>query len=802
MSRAAGAWATAAMAAAGLVGSGCSFHPDYPNGAIPCGAQGECPEGFRCEFDRMCYQVGGDKCPAGTVPLAGGGCSDLIQALSVAPDHSCAVHRDGLLWCWGANDAGQLGTGKDAPDSNAPVQVGSDAWATVSVAERYTCGIRLDGTLWCWGDNNCGVIGTTMPSQQSCDGFAPVYAPLATGGARAFLAVATGPTHVCAIDAEHALWCWGENFSGQAGVGNTMPVETATRVGMDTAADKDWQAVVAGASHSCGLRAGGALWCWGRNSSGQLGDDAAEPMATTPRRIGDVALASLAAGSDHTCGVTASGGLLCWGADDVGQLGDGASGDTATRTAPIAVGAGTQWSQVAAAGGHTCARDVAGHLLCFGENQAGELGDGSFVQRASPTPVGIANDWADVVAGPQITCGKKSDGHVSCWGSNAAGAFGIGKGGPAYAPRDVATGAMWKTIGVGNAHACGIRLDGTLWCWGDDTRGQLGIGPDAVALGAIHDAPTQVMVGTLWDQLGVGADHTCAVTSSGALYCWGANNLGQIGIGGTAPLPDEPSPRRVGASDTYTQVAAAESTTCAIRTGGNLVCWGTNGLGQVGSGTLGGTYTSPFNLGGNWNRVVAGPNHTCALTSGNLYCWGYDAYGQVGKNPPASGPAAYAAPQQVGSATGWIDLALGRYHTCALQSFGTGPLFCFGYNPDGELGIGATSTGVTLPMQVGTGYRAVAAAESNSCAIATSGVLRCWGAAGSILGNGLRPVPAGMNALTPATVGAFTDWTAVTIGGLLACALHADGSYACWGSDATGGFGDDATLYETPTPID
>jgi alpha-tubulin suppressor-like RCC1 family protein len=792
-----GRWfrALLAIAVVGLAGAGC-FSPNYPNGAVPCGAAGECPDGFRCEFDRMCYQTGGGVCPPGTVPLDGGGCSDRVKVLAMADDHACAVYRDGSLWCWGESAYGQLGTGIGAEDTNAPVRVGAEQWSTVSVGSWYSCGIKADATLWCWGDNGCGAVGTTMPEQQGCNAFLPVFDAFNTGGTRKFLDVIAGPSTACAIDAEHALWCWGANRSGQAGVNSTAPVEVATRVGSDSPADKDWGSVVVGDGYTCGLRSGGALWCWGANDVGQLGDAAAEPMALAPKRIGDVTLAAVSLGGSHTCGVTASKQLLCWGEGSNGELGNGMSGSGVQQTTPLAIGAGRQWVEVKAGVIHTCARDDGGRVFCFGHNSDGELGDGSFIARPVPTAAGTATDWAGLVVGVDnvTTCGKKTDGHIACWGLNARGIFGTGRGGPAPRPRETMNGAVWKQVGVGLEHGCGLKVDGSLWCWG--TRGTLGIGVDLASLDM--DAPMPVMAGVAWRTLAVGASHACAIAVDGALYCWGANFNGQVGIGTTSGA--EASPRRVNAPDTFTAVSAGASTSCAIRSDGTLWCWGANESGEIGNGAPGGNVTMPYNLGGDWDRVAAGTSTTCAITGGVLYCWGADGNGQVGIAPPASGAPVYATPQRVDNTTEWTDVAVGDSHTCGMK-FG-GRLVCFGANANGQLGTGGTSRGVTLPVLVGTGYQAVAASPANTCAITTDGTLQCWGQAGLISGNGAHATGKEPPVLVPTAISARHDWASLSLSGLTACARHTDNSYACWGSDNSGAMGDDATFYENPTPVD
>src|SRR5262249_31897652 len=141
-----------------------------------------------------------------------------------------------------------------------------------------------------------------------CDGERDVFDMFPTGGAARWKAVSTARDHACAVTMDGLLFCWGMNFAGKLGTGDTDAHLAPTRVGDES----DWTAVAAGGSHTCGLRAGG-LWCWGANNVGQLGDDLAETQIAFPKRIGTSSTwTAIVAGDSHTCGVLGDGSLLCW----------------------------------------------------------------------------------------------------------------------------------------------------------------------------------------------------------------------------------------------------------------------------------------------------------------------------------------------------------------------------------------------------------------------------------------------------------------------------------------------------------
>ncbi|HSZ30297.1 MAG TPA: hypothetical protein VK784_11175, partial [Pseudonocardiaceae bacterium] len=232
------------------------------------------------------------------------------------------------------------------------------------------------------------------------------------------------------------------------------------------------------------------------------------------------------------------------------------------------------------------------------------------------------------------------------------------------------------------ATTCGIRMGNTLWCWGDGTFGELGTGHTTNA-----NLPQQVTKRTAgWNSITVGGFHTCATRSDGTLWCWGSNDFGQLGIGNTISQ-DLPQQVTTPASTGWTSVTAGGEHTCATRSDGTLWCWGYNGVGQLGIGNtisqdLPQQVTSPAADG--WASGTAGYQHTCAARSdGTLWCWGYNSDGQLGIGSHTS----QDLPQQVTTpaSTGWTSVTAGDFHTCATR---THAVWCWGLNQSGQLGIG------------------------------------------------------------------------------------------------------------------
>ena len=326
--------------------------------------------------------------------------------------------------------------------------------------------------------------------------------------------VAAGASHSCVLRAG-TLYCFGGNQYGQLGDATTAHRHRAVRVG----ADNDWSQVVAGDAHTCGRR-GGAIYCWGDDQHGQLGNGKGnEPWFSTPQRVGTGEdWGALAAGGDHTCAIR-QGALYCWGRNTQGQLGDGT---TENRHAPTRVGTDMDWSAVIAGFQHTCG--LRGNdLYCWGYNASKQLGDRTTADRRQPVPIGLPGAWSRICAGDNHTCGLRS-GVLYCWGSNAYGKLGLTNTDEAPEPAEV-PGPTWQTIVCGGDHTCATQSGGDLFCWGRNDRGQLGDGTMA-------DSATPLSVSATWTGLSIGRYHTCGLQGA-VFRCWGANDSGQLGDGTT-----------------------------------------------------------------------------------------------------------------------------------------------------------------------------------------------------------------------------------------------------------------------------
>lgn len=334
----------------------------------------------------------------------------------------------------------------------------------------------------------------------------------------------------------------------------------------------------------------------------------------------------------------------------------------------------TDWRAVSAGGAHACGMDTSGYLYCWGSDEHGQLGNDDpddtpvFNSKTVPTRVGASTGWTTVSAGGAHTCGIRK-GRLYCWGSDSDGQLGnASTTGDKGVPQPVGSAADWKTVSAGTAHTCAIRSSRNyLYCWGDDSRGQIGDGTNK-----IDRAFPKLVAGTYsgWKSVSAGGTHTCAIRTTGKLYCWGDDSLGQMG---NSSVGRKPYPYPVSATATdWRAVSAGGSHSCAIRTNGYLYCWGDDSRGQLGNGSAGSkTYPYRVGTGRGWVQISAGGAHTCGMGVSRLYCWGDNEHGQAAAS--SEDLMFTSAQTQPGS---WKTLDTGQRHTCAVKSDGT--LHCWG----------------------------------------------------------------------------------------------------------------------------
>ncbi|PKN22879.1 MAG: hypothetical protein CVU65_14635 [Deltaproteobacteria bacterium HGW-Deltaproteobacteria-22] len=337
-----------------------------------------------------------------------------------------------------------------------------------------------------------------------------------------------------------------------------------------------WTTVSAGNTHTCAVRSNGTVWCWGSNTSGQLGNSSTID-SQIPVQVSTISSGAtmVSVGRSHSCAIV-SGAIKCWGNNSYGQLGDGS---TDMSTKPVAVTNMTSLvTRISAGQYHTCAVK-SGSAYCWGRNANGQLGNGTTSNSSVPFGVtSMSSGISMISAGYNHTCLVKTDHSSYCWGSNTYGQLGDNSTTQRLLPVPVASGMTGGSIiSAGGNHTCALTTTGAVYCWGYNSSGQLGIGNTSN-----RSVPTSVSsLGTGNTHIAAGGDHTCAAVYRGGAKCWGKNSDGQLGNNG---LTNQTSPDDVVNDLLMTFLAGGSNHTCAIR-GKYVYCWGNNFNGQLGDNT-------------------------------------------------------------------------------------------------------------------------------------------------------------------------------------------------------------------------
>ena len=673
----------------------------------------------------------------------------------------------GQLWAWGENSAGHLGDDTTIHKSS-PVQTiaGGTDWISVSGGNQYTAAIKNDGTLWMWGSNQdygmpVGQLGDNTGVNKS----SPVQT--ITGGTN-WSKVACGNFHAAAIKTDGTLWTWGRNYSGQVGddtdVNKPSPVQTI-------AGGTNWSQVACGQQHTAAIKTDGTLWTWGDNyPAGGLGDntnvDKSSPVQTI---AGGTNWSQVSAGLNFVAAIKTDGTLWLWGQNYGGSLGDNTN---VRKSSPVqTIAGGTNWSKVSCGNEHIAAIKTDGTLWLWGNNYGGRLGDDTSVNKSSPVQtITGGTDWSQVACGIENTAAIKTDGTLWTWGKNDRGTIGD--------DTNVKRSSPVQTI-----------AGGTNWTFVTSNKSYYGSIYAIYSLGA--PAPTTTPTPTA----------TSAPAMGGQLWVWGNNYVGKLGDNTTT---HKSSPIQTIAGGTnWTSISGGYGHTAAIKADGTLWMWGENTYyGGSNGGQLGDNTTirksSPIQTiseGTNWSSVACGSMHTAAVKNdGTLWVWGVNFDRQLGDNTSTSKSSPI---QTIAGGSDWSFVACGNYHTAAIKTDGT--LWLWGGNGGGRLGDNTTIT-KSSPVQTltgGTDWSKIACGAYHTAAIKTDGTLWTWG---SNYDGRLGDNTTVRKSSPVQTIAGGTDWSKVASAGSHTAAIKTDGTLWLWGYNYHGQLGDD-TRTNRSSPI-
>ncbi len=322
-----------------------------------------------------------------------------VDEVAIGAAHACAI-ESGELYCWGTATSGALGHG-DSFDRYEPIGLGLDA-VEVDTARRRTCARAADGRVWCWSQGSAGDAAETSSSN------APLAVDTTTMGPAS--AIAVGEFFTCALDSLGAAWCWG---SDAVACGNGGPCRTPVPV----SGGRTYDEIAAGEDHAC-ARDGGAIWCWGRGTRGQLGNGAADDSTVPVPVVGIIDAEQLAAGRYSTCVRHATGAVSCWGEGSAGELGYIAAAPL-DQSMPVSVVGLTDALDLVCDRGCFALSSSSG-WVAWGEGAEGRLGVGSNDDAHVPIAAAHGIDFVEVATGADSTCGLTTGGTLRCWGATGA----------------------------------------------------------------------------------------------------------------------------------------------------------------------------------------------------------------------------------------------------------------------------------------------------------------------------------------------------------------------------------------------
>jgi alpha-tubulin suppressor-like RCC1 family protein len=439
-----------------VLGLGACYQGPAADGTCRIRCTDGCPEGMTCQ-DGFCVGPGGtcEAADAGldataTCGLAGkpccatgpacttntscvaGTCERCVTQVGLGRHHSCALVSGGEVWCAGANGSGQLGDGTQQGPRTSAVRVtdgtGPIADATaVDSGRSFGCAIRAGGTVWCWGSNGAGQLGngSTSPSAVAvrvvrADG-SPLEGATSVQAAYAF---------ACALDVDGAVWCWGDNARGQLGDGGLGTRAHAARAQLSSGEPLgNVTQLSVGHAHACAVIGGSEVRCWGANEDGRIGDGS---EIARNRAVMVTAGTAVGAGPFHTCALHADSTVSCWGSGWHRRLGADVSNFEKVHT-PTAVLRGPGQPRLdgvtaIAVGSVSCAVMADDSALCWGSSVHGQTGNGG-----NPYPAAVRDDRGvpltsveRIDANFAHACAHLRDGRALCWGRNTEGAFGDG----------------------------------------------------------------------------------------------------------------------------------------------------------------------------------------------------------------------------------------------------------------------------------------------------------------------------------------------------------------------------------------
>jgi len=750
---------------------------------------------------------------------------NLIFADIATTDHStCGVTTDGQTWCWGsAAFVDSAGSRNSVPRLITSLP----ALSRVALGSTAACGIASTGDVHCWGTG-----GPALGEGASQDRYSSYSSPSLPAPARDIWG---SEDSFCASTTDGGLFCWGGNANIDiAGVGDAFPHSVPALVGYVNASRAQKQVFgfcyqtqnnqpfcfgqyaigdgypFGGASRPPRFSPVPVIWVegspsaaasmtvvTGANQSAAAGVAVSVPPSVLVRDYagspvtGTVVTFSVTSGSGSIVG-----GVVTTDASGIATLGSWTLGSLGPNTLTASAGSANVVVRATATAAPSFMQVISGDgQVQTGASSAGPVRNGQFiapvqveVYDASENPIRNVAVTFSIASGGGSFLGQSSLSVLTDSAGIASTFWTAGLPPGLQTATATVSGLSPKTItgisttGVTLGSRCALGSGGKAYCWGDNSHGQIGDGTFTR-----RTTPTVVGGGLSFTSLASeNADHACGIATSGQLYCWGANNFGQLGDGSGV---DQTAPVLVADGTTFTAAAVSSYNTCGIRTDNSLMCWGWSGYDLFNDAQLG-LIHSPTVIGGfeyTPTGIALGPNNACLLDgSSRKHCWGLGTSGQIGDGTFQS----RSAPSADGDVRAYSKISVGVSHVCALESSST--VYCWGANVGGQLGNGSFSRTATPTAVLGDiSFTSISASNSNhTCATASDGTAYCWGSNSSTdqLGDGT-----GLIQTAPTRVLSDVTFQSIVTGNGSTCGQTSSGQPYCWGSNTQGQLGDGTT---------
>ncbi len=725
---------------------------------------------------------------------------DGVIEISVGEFATCAIDTTGSTWCWGRNQPA-LKEIDQATDGSIPLATltrNPSAGKWVALGNEFTCVARADDRLTCTGKNifqnaqegsGASSLTTFIDSSTVLGPHFFGESPGSLPGAPRLQPLASNGTMSCAslTSSNGGVECWGQWYDP------TLTKHTRAVPIQDL--DDQVSSISIGMNHACAVKRG-SLWCWGDNSQGQINGDTLINRYPSPQQIFQTGVTAVAAGAEHTCAIV-SNNVVCWGGNSHGQVGAGRY----SRLIPYPVIA-LQGPIVGLTAGnyHTCAIQAGtpNRTYCWGQDNMDQLGLGVGDQgtpNASLVTMVLNYEPLDIVAGWDHTCVKATHDtqanhyRLICWGSNNAGEMGSTPSNPAFsstypAPTVITASNLSaiNPIAAAGDNTCFILQDGAMervYCMGDNQFGQTGYYPEIGT--RVSFAPKLVLsfnIGSNLAHLAPGYSHLCY--NVGGVFCIGNNTYGQLGNGKDYELK-VPDAVQVLPSDVI-EVALGERHTCALKSNGDLHCWGYNrdGVNELLPNIVDEFQVDPAMV------VETGVEHiaafaatTCFSKAGEVRCWGSNNNGILGVDPIATPWLSYndsiaGAPILTGSGT-IRGIFMSASKACALDGL---DLKCWGDNTGESIAVSPAPALIASPVTVASQVEHAIVSEWGIC-YAGTGPLNCHVTPGNIAAGTLK------TNLQSANIESIQDLSTNPFNPLL-CATTTDGFLYCGGDNSNG----------------